>query len=77
MSSLSLIHIFYIETGKDGKLFINNVYSNFNRTYCENEFDDDIMELISKYTASSEFADLHEEVQKAVSYTHLYEPGAP
>ena len=43
----------------------SNVYSNFNRTYCENELDDDIMELISKYTASSEFADLHEEVQKA------------
>ena len=58
------LDFFYIETGKDGKLFINNVYSNFNRTYCENELDDDIMELISKYTASSEFADLHEEVQK-------------
>ena len=59
------LDFFYIETGKDGKLFINNVYSNFNRTYCENELDDDVMELISKYTASSEFADLHEEVQKA------------
>ena len=59
------LDFFYIETDKDGKLFINNVYSNFNRTYCENELDDDIMELISKYTASSEFADLHEEVQKA------------
>ncbi len=59
------LDFFYIETGKDGKLFINNVYSNFNRTYCENELDDDIMELISKYTASSEFADLHEDVQKA------------
>lgn len=59
------LDFFYIETGKDGKLFINNVYSNFNRTYCENELDDDIMELISKYTASSEFADIHEEVQKA------------
>ena len=59
------LDFFYIETGKDGKLFINNVYSNFNRTYCENALDDDIMELISKYTASSEFADLHEEVQKA------------
>lgn len=58
------LDFFYIETDKDGKLFINNVYSNFNRTYCENELDDDIMELISKYTASSEFADLHEEVQK-------------
>lgn len=58
------LDFFYIETGKDGKLFINNVYSNFNRTYCENELDNDIMELISKYTASSEFADLHEEVQK-------------
>ena len=54
------LDFFYIETGKDGKLFINN----FNRTYCENALDDDIMELISKYTASSEFADLHEEVQK-------------
>ena len=59
------LDFFYIETGKDGKLFINNVYSNFNRTYCENALDDDIMELISKYTASSEFADLHEDVQKA------------
>lgn len=58
------LDFFYIETGKDGKLFINNVYSNFNRTYCENELDNDIMELISKYTASSEFADLHEDVQK-------------
>lgn len=59
------LDFFYIETDKDGKLFINNVYSNFNRTYCENALDDDIMELISKYTASSEFADLHKEVQKA------------
>ena len=68
------LDFFYIETGKDGKLFINNVYSNFNRTYCENELDDDIMELISKYTASSEFADLHEDVQKAYEQRSVLMP---
>ena len=48
------LDFFYIETGKDGKLYINNVYSNFNRTYCENELDDDIMEAMKKFERMEE-----------------------
>lgn len=59
------LDFFYIETDKDGNLYINNIYSNFNRTYEETALDDDILALISKYTASSEFAQIQEEVQKA------------
>ena len=59
------LDFFYIETGKDGKLYINNIYSNFNRTYEETALDDDILALMSKYTASSEFAQIQEDVQKA------------
>ncbi len=59
------LDFFYIETDKDGNLYINNIYSNFNRTYEETALDDDILALISKYTASSEFAQIQEEIQKA------------
>ena len=59
------LDFFYIETDKDGNLYINNIYSNFNRTYEETALDDDILALNSKYTASSEFAQIQEEVQKA------------
>lgn len=59
------LDFFYIETDKDGNLYINNIYSNFNRTYEETALDDDILALISKYTASSEFAQIQEEVQTA------------
>ena len=59
------LDFFYIETDKDGNLYINNIYSNFNRTYEETALDDDILALISKYTASSEFAQIQEDVQKA------------
>ncbi len=59
------LDFFYIETDKDGNLYINNIYSNFNRTYEETALDDDILALISKYTASSEFIQIQEDVQKA------------
>ena len=59
------LDFFYIETDKDGNLYINNIYSNFNRTYEETALDDDILALISKHTASSEFAQIQEEIQKA------------
>ena len=59
------LDFFYIETDKDGNLYINNVYSNFNRTYEEEPLEDDVLELIGKYTASSEFAELQESVQQS------------
>ena len=53
------LDFFYIATDD----YINNVYSNFNRTYAEEELDSGIVSLISKYTSDSDFANLQESVQ--------------
>lgn len=57
------LDFFYIATDDNGQLYINNVYSNFNRTYAEEELDSEIVSLISKYTSDSDFANLQESVQ--------------
>ena len=57
------LDFFYIATDDNGQLYINNVYSNFNRTYAEEELDSGIVSLISKYTSDSDFANLQESVQ--------------
>ena len=57
------LDLFYIATDDNGQLYINNVYSNFNRTYAEEELDSGIVSLISKYTSDSDFANLQESVQ--------------
>ena len=57
------LDFFYIATDDNGQLYINNVYSNFNRTYAEEELDSVIVSLISKYTSDSDFANLQESVQ--------------
>ena len=57
------LDFFYIATDENGQLYINNVYSNFNRTYAEEELDSGIVSLISKYTSDSDFANLQESVQ--------------
>lgn len=57
------LDFFYIATDDNGQLYINNVYSNFNRTYAEEELDSGIVSLISKYTSDSDFANLQASVQ--------------
>ena len=57
------LDFFYIATDDNGQLYINNVYSNFNRTYAEEELDSGIVSLISKYTSDSDFANLQKSVQ--------------
>ena len=57
------LDFFYVATDDNGQLYINNVYSNFNRTYAEEELDSGIVSLISKYTSDSDFANLQESVQ--------------
>ena len=57
------LDFFYIATDDNGQLYINNVYSKFNRTYAEEELDSGIVSLISKYTSDSDFANLQESVQ--------------
>lgn len=57
------LDFFYIATDENGQLYINNVYSNFNRTYAEEELDSGIVSLISKYTSDSDFANLQASVQ--------------
>lgn len=59
------LDFFYIETDKNGKLYINNIYSNFNRTYEEEALDESVLALIKKYTAAEEFSDIQGNVQKA------------
>lgn len=54
---------FYVERDGEGKLYINNVYANYNFSFMEQEYDSGIYKSIRDYEQLSEVALLQQEVQ--------------
>ena len=57
--------LFYVQTDKNGELYINNLYSDFNRRYRENVVNKDINTAFIKYTTQDDYIALHHEVDNA------------
>lgn len=57
--------LFYVQTDKDGKLYINNLYSDFNMQYSEVAIDKDVYTALRKYTIQDDYLDLYNEVESA------------
>ena len=57
--------LFYVQTNKDGDLYINNLYSDFNRRYKENVVNADINTAFIKFIAQEDYIALHHEVDSA------------
>ena len=58
------LDFFYVETDKNGKLYINNKYSNFNTNNSEYELDSKIVKLIATFESQDDVQKLQTEVQK-------------
>lgn len=56
------LDFFYVETDKDGKLFINNLYSPYNLGRVENELDPNIYSVILKFEQQEDVVALRQEV---------------
>lgn len=54
---------FYVQTKEDGSLYINNVYSQYNTSHKEQEFDSDIEQLYQKYENQEDVKKLCSDVQ--------------
>ncbi len=57
-------NIFYIQTNKDGELYINNRYSSFNREIKEQKTKKKILNLIKEFENGDKVQKLQEEVQE-------------
>lgn len=57
------LEFFYVRTNEEGKLFIDNLYSNYNRLNKEQETDSAISDLIHLYEAQEDAVALQAEVQ--------------
>jgi hypothetical protein len=59
--------LFYVQTNQDGALYINNLYSDFNMKYSENQVNNDVYTALRKYTTQSDYLELYNEVETAFS----------
>ncbi|MBE5888078.1 MAG: SH3 domain-containing protein [Lachnospiraceae bacterium] len=57
--------LFYVQTNEDGELYINNLYSDFNRRYRENVVNKDVNTAFIKYTTQDDYIALHHQVDNA------------
>jgi len=57
--------LFYVQTDKEGKLYINNLYSDFNMQYSEVAIDKDVYTALRKYTIQDDYLELYNEVEVA------------
>ena len=57
------MNVFYIQTDKDGKLYINNLYSSFNRELKEQKTKKKVIKLIEEFEKSADVQKLQNEVQ--------------
>ena len=53
MTAPSMV-LFYVQTDKNGGLYINNLYSDFNMKYAEVEIDKDVYTALRKYTTQAD-----------------------
>lgn len=61
------LEFYYVETDKDGKLFINNLYSSYNLGRGENELDPSIYSIIIKYEKQEDVVALQKQIETAYS----------
>lgn len=54
--------LFYVQTNVDGKLYINNLYSDFNMKYSEKPISNDVYTALRKYTMQSDYLELYHDV---------------
>ena len=59
--------LFYVQTGKDGSLYINNLYSDFNMQYSELAISKDVWTALRKYTTQDDYLELYNQVENAFS----------
>lgn len=57
------MNVFYIQTDKKGKLYINNLYSSFNRELKEQKTKEKVIKLIEEFEKSDDVQKLQDEVQ--------------
>jgi hypothetical protein len=59
--------LFYVQTDKNGALYINNIYSDFNMKYRENPVDNDVYTALKKYTIQDDYLELFNQVESEFS----------
>ena len=57
--------LFYVQTNEDGELYINNLYSDFNKKYKESVVSSDVNTAFIKYTMQDDYLKLYNEVDDA------------
>ena len=57
---------FYVQTNVDGNLYINNLYSYFNRYYKEQDVNKDVDTAIYKYVIQKDYLELYEQIEKSL-----------
>lgn len=57
--------LFYVQTDKDGGLYINNLYSDFNMQYAEVAINKDVYTALRKYTMQDDYLELYNQVEVA------------
>lgn len=55
--------LFYVQTDKDGALYINNLYSDFNMKYSETAINRDVFTALRKYTTQDDYLELFNKVE--------------
>lgn len=55
--------LFYVQTNKEGDLYINNLYSDFNMKYSENKIDQNVYTALRKYTTQDDYLKLYHQVE--------------
>jgi len=54
---------FYVQTDKNGQLYINNLYSDFNLKYKELAIDKDVLIALQKYASQNDYTELFDTVE--------------
>ena len=58
------LDFFYVETGDDGSLFINNLYSTYNQQNNENPMDPEVASLIAQFEQQEDVMALQADIQR-------------
>jgi hypothetical protein len=63
-TAASGLDFFYVSTDKNGKLYINNLYSNFNTNNNENEMNEKVVQLIAAFEQQDDVQSLQADIQQ-------------
>lgn len=68
------LEFYYAETGKDGELYINNLYSSYNLGRGENELDPNVYSVVLKYEQQEDVTALQKQVEDAYNAAIASDP---